>query len=53
MHTICPECDGRGRIYVERAVISLSQNRSGNAMVLERCRACDGEGRRDGFQAPV
>lgn len=51
-NTICPDCEGSGERLVPRAVAGRN-NRGGTAMVTERCKTCDGHGRRAGFQAPV
>ena len=53
MNTICPTCEGRGEIRVARAVVSLSTNQGGTALITQDCKTCGGEGKLKGFVPPV
>lgn len=51
--TVCPQCGGAGVRHVPRGIIRLGTGEVDTVMVAETCQACDGEGRRPGFQPPV
>ncbi|WP_020573269.1 hypothetical protein [Actinopolymorpha alba] len=44
VRTLCPSCAGSGHLAVDRAAVELAKDRSGTALVRQRCPTCDEEG---------